>query len=97
VQATYQNAATTLGKINGDRIEVGVVAKSIEDDDRDGDDGHKRIELDATRNEGTKEPELLCGTYRGHIVDRAKEVNRRRLRAWESKRTDQVGPQPSRG
>jgi len=49
---TYENAAATLRKVDGDRVEVAMTAKSIEDYNRDSEERNEGVELNSEGDEG---------------------------------------------
>jgi len=49
---TYESTAATLRKIDGDRVEITMTAKSIKDYNRDSEERNEGVELNSEGDEG---------------------------------------------
>ena len=68
---THENATTTLRKIDCDRVEVAMIAKSIEDYSRDSEERNEGVELDSVGDEGVEE--CVCSRGWGTIHPKSSE------------------------
>ena len=70
VEGTYQDAAATIGEVDGNRVEAAVCATSIGDGCCDGEGAEHGIENDAVRGESSRE---RLGALAENVVERHRE------------------------